>query len=160
VSIDLVAATRDGVLTIDGVAMQRLAWAVLDVTPLWLGPDQRGQDLEIPGRPGALPNPRRAATTSRTLRMVIDGQYDPAGVWQSNPRQQLRRNISYLREHVSDPTYIGDGRRTITLVTPDGVTYQGHVHIGALQLGDQVQGVARAALPITITDGALTETGP
>ena len=154
--IDLAAVTRDGVLTIDGVAMQRPAWAVLDVTPLWLGPDQRGDDLVIPGRPGALPNPRRAATTARTLRMIIDGQYDPAGVWQSDPRAQLRRNIAYLREHVSDPTYIGDGRRTITLVTPDGVTYTGQVHVGPLQLGDQVRGLARAALPITITDGDLT----
>lgn len=157
-TIDLAAATRDGVLTIDGVLMQRLAWAVLDVTPLWLGPDQRGADLEIPGRPGALANPRRAAATSVTLRMVIDGHYDPNGLWQPDPRQQLRLNVKYLREQVSDPTYIGDGRRTLVLVTADGATLTGDVHVGRLQLGDQVQGLARAALPISITDGALTET--
>ncbi len=156
-TIDLAAATRDGVLTIDGVAMQRLAWAVLDVTPLWLGPDQRGADTEIPGRPGGLANPRRAATTSVTLRMIIDGQYDPAGVWQSDPRRQLRLNVKYLRDNVSDPTYIGDGRRTLTLVTRDGATLSGQVHVGKLQLGDQAQGLARAALPITITDGDLAE---
>lgn len=156
-SIDLAAATRDGVLTIDGVAMQRLAWAVLDVTPLWLGPDQRGQDLEIPGRPGSLANPRRAATTTVSLRMIIDGQYNPAGVWQSDPRAQLRLNIKYLRQQVSDPTYIGDGRRTLVLHARDGATLTGLVTVGKLQLGEQVQGVARAALPITITDGDLAE---
>lgn len=157
-TIDLAAATRDGVLTIDGVAMQRLAWAVLDVTPLWLGPDQRGADTEIPGRPGGLANPRRADTTTLTLRMIIDGGYTPAGVWAPDPRAQLRLNVKYLRDNVSDPTYIGDGRRTLTLVTRDGATLSGLVHVGKLQLGDQVQGVARAALPISITDGDLTET--
>lgn len=156
-TIDLDAATRDGTLSIDGVGLQRLAWTVLDLTPFWEGPEQRGDDTMIPGRPGVLSNPRRADTTTVSLRMIIDGNFTPTGEPAPDPRGQLRLNIKYLRTNVSDPTYTGDGTRTLTIVTRDGATLTGPVTVGKLKLGDQATAIARAVLPITIPDGVLTE---
>jgi hypothetical protein len=156
--IDLAAATRDGILTISGVTMMRPAFAVLDVTQLWEGPDQRGDDTEIPGRPGALSNPRRAAETTIDLRMLIDGTYRVDGTPAPDPVAQVRLTLKYLRQNVSDPTYIGDGTRTLVLATADGATLTGPVTVGKIRVGTRGQMFARAVMPVTIPAGALVET--
>lgn len=158
--IDLDAATRDGTLTIDGVAMQRLAFAVLDLWPLLDGPDQRGDDTRIPGRPGVLSNPRRADATTRSLRMVIDGTYDLNGVLAADARTQVLETVLFLRQNVSDPTYTDDGTRTATIVLRNGTTLQGPVTVGPLRIGDQSGPIARATLQITMPEGLLPELAP
>lgn len=155
--IDLAAATRDGTLSIDGVAMQRLAFAVLDLWPLLDGPDQRGEDTRIPGRPGVLSNPRRADSTTRVLRMVIDGTYDLDGELAADPRTQVLETVLWLRENVADPTYSDDGTRTATIVLRNGTTLAGAVTVGPLRLGEQSGPVARASLQITMPEGTLAE---
>jgi hypothetical protein len=157
-NIDVAAASRDGVLTIDGVVMMCPAWAVTDVTPLWMGPTQRGSDLLIPGRPGQLPNPRRADATKVTLRMVLDGSVDRDDVpWTCGEREGLRRNVLFLRQHVSDPTNIGDGTRGLALVTPDlSSTLTGRATIEALRTGVRSGPVWVATLELSLPDGALS----
>jgi hypothetical protein len=157
VNIDVAAVSRDGVLTIDSVVMMCPAWAVTDVTPLWMGPAQRGQDLLIPGRPGQLPNPRRADLTKVTLRMVIDGSVDRTGAaWPCGEREGLRRNVLFLRQNVSDPTNHGDGTRGLSLVTPDqSSTLTGRATIEALRTGVRSGPVWVATLELALPDGAL-----
>ncbi len=117
-----VAATQIfGSLTIGGMLMHRLAFAVTDVTDLWLGPDVRGEDLMIPGRPGRIAFPRRADVTERQLPMVIDGRFDVSGnEFAGNEFEGLLQNIEYLRANVVDPTGVGDGTRAISLTRPGG----------------------------------------
>lgn len=156
-NIDVGAASRDGVLTIDGVAMMCPAWAITDVTPLWMGPAQRGTDLLIPGRSGQLPNPRRADLTKVTLRMVIDGTVDRTGAaWPCGEREGLRRNVLFLRENVSDPTNLGDGTRALALVTPDlSSTLRGRATIEGLRTGVRSGPIWVAVLELSLPDGAL-----
>lgn len=158
--IDVAAATRDGTLTIDGVTMQRQAFAVLDLWPLLDGPEQRGEDTRIPGRPGVLSNPRRADATTRALRMIIDGTYTVAGELADDPRTQMWRTVRWLRTNVADPTYLTDGTRVARIVLRDGTVLQGPVTVGPLRLGEQGGPMARATLQITMPAGQLPELGP
>lgn len=153
--IDLAAATRDGALSIDGVVMARPAFAVLDVWPLLQGPEQRGDDTRIPGRPGVLSNPRRADAATITLRLIIDGTYRVDGTLASDPRAQVLTTSLYLRQYVTDPTYVGDGTRTATVVTASGLTFSGPVTVGPLRIGEQGGPLARATIQITMPEGYL-----
>lgn len=155
--IDLEVAKADGILTIDNVAMQCPAWAVLNVNLLWGPADQRGEDLLIPGRPGRLPNPRRIDATKVQLRMVIDGRVDRTGApWPQGEREGLRRNLLFLRTNVTDPTNVGDGTRTARLATPDrALTLTGAVTVENLRLGDRVGPLWKALLELSIPAGVL-----
>lgn len=153
--IDWECTTEDGVLSIDSVVMHRPAWAVFDVALLWEGPDQRGTDTQIPGRPGVLPNMRRADLTARTLRMTIDGRFDIDGNDVADPAAGLLANITWLREHVTDPTYTGTGTRTVVLTGIDGGgSFTGEAHV-SMKLGARVGPLWRAALVLSLPDGAL-----
>ena len=153
--IDLAAATRDGTLWISGVLMMRPAFAVLDVWPLIQGPDQRGEDTVVPGRPGVLSNPRRATSTTVQLRMVIDGEREVDGSVAEDPRAQVWETVKYLRAFVADPTYLTDGTRTARLVLRNGDELEGPVTVGPLRLGEQGGPIARAALTVTMPQGLL-----
>lgn len=157
-SIDVAATLRDGRLTIDGVVMHCPAFAVVDVTPLWESPKQRGEDLLIPGRPGQLPNVRRVDATPVTLRMVIDGRVQRSGaVWTCGEREGLRRNVLWLRQHIADPTNTGDGTRALTLTTPDqSSTLTGSATIEGLRVGTKAGPIWRATLELTLPTGTLT----
>lgn len=152
--IDVEVTKEAGVLTIDGLLMHRPAFAVVDVTPLWEGPEQRGDDLTIPGRPGALANPRRADKSKRQLRMLIDGRYDVAGTEVGDPIANLYVVRTYLRTHVSDPTNLGDGTRALVLTVPSGPTLHGSAHL-SITFGSQAGPVMRALLEVSLPDGAL-----
>lgn len=153
--LDWECTRDDGTLTIDGVMMHCPAFAVLDVAKLWEGPDQRGDDVKIPGRPGVLATPRRADVTPVTLRLVIDGRMDRLGNEWPTPAQGLLENVLWLRENVTDPTYIGDGTRTVSLTSPDGSrTFEGPAHVSMVP-GARLGPVARYALSLSLPDGAL-----
>lgn len=153
-----VAATQIfGSLTIGGVLMHRLAFAVTDVTDLWLGPDVRGEDLMIPGRPGRIAFPRRADVTERQLPMVIDGRFDVSGnEFAGNEFEGLLQNIEYLRANVVDPTGVGDGTRAISLTRPGGGSpLTGTAHILNLENGGKKGSLWAAMLTLSFPDGSL-----
>lgn len=153
--LDWECTRDDGTLTIDGVVMHCPAFVVLDVDRFWLGPDQRGADLMIPGRPGVLPNPRRADVTQVQLRLIVDGRLDRLGGEWPNPNQGLHENLTWLRQNVTDPTYTGDGTRTLLLTSPDGsTTYTGPAHVSMSQ-GARVGPIMRGLLRLSLPDGAL-----
>lgn len=153
--LDWECTMDDGTLTIDTVLMHCPAFAVLDVAKLWDGPPQRGEDLKIPGRPGVLPNPRRADAGAVDLRLVIDGRFDRLGDEWPLPAQGLLENVLWLRENVTDPTYTGDGTRTVTLTSPDGSrTFTGPAHV-SMKPAARVGPVQRAILTLSLPDGAL-----
>lgn len=153
-----VAATQIfGSLTIGGVLMHRLAFAVTDVTDLWLGPDVRGEDLMIPGRPGRIAFPRRADVTEREVPMVIDGRFDVSGAeFAGNEFEGLLQNIEYLRANVVDPTGVGDGTRAISLTRPGGGSpLTGTAHILNLENGGKKGSLWAAMLTLSFPDGSL-----
>ena len=104
--IDVTGTQIDGSLTINGVLMHNAAFAVVDVTPLWDGPSWRGEDLLVPGVQGRRPRPRRRDYTEKSLRMVIDGQFTPAGDTHGSERGGLRSNLFYLRTYLAEGTLV------------------------------------------------------
>jgi len=147
-----------GTLEIDNVPMSCPAWSTLDLTSLWLGPAQRGEDRILPGVSGVVPYRRRATVRTVTLEMVIVGEVDHTGAVNADPWDGLRHNIWYLRTNVTDPTNIGDGTRNAVVTMPDGVTTrQADVHVGELVLGEH-DNYARylATLELSIPAGVFT----
>lgn len=156
--IDLARARVAGELSIDGEAMQRAAFAVTNVTDLWLGAPQRGSDLTIPGRPGVLSMPRRATTRSVTLPMTLDGRFDVDGdpTYDGNELEGMRVLLAWLTANVTGPTYLTDGTRAATLTVPGGpITGSGPVTVEGIEVGQKVRGLWAAVLDLTIPAGAL-----
>lgn len=155
---DEVACSRaDGVLTISNVAMQRAAWLVSDVRPLWDDAEQSGQNLVIPGAPWPLPEMRRGAETIVPLRMLVDGRYQPNGSPSVvSERQQQRTNLRYLGQYVTRPTYIGDGTRLVELTDPDGsYTASAAAHV-SMRIGESVGPLTRCVLTLSFPQGLPT----
>lgn len=150
--INVTRCTRDGQLWIDGESMQRVAFAVISVSPLWAPVTQRGSDLLIPGRTGVIGMPRRGTSTTYALRMIIDGGFDAAGSPTTNTGDGLAANIDWLEANVSGPVAIGDGQRQITYTRPGGAMLSGRGHV-TLQLGDRVRDFFRAVLAIEVASG-------
>lgn len=153
--IDVAGSLADGELRVSGSTMHTPAYAPVDLTELWEGPDQRGDDLMIPGAPGVLPMPRRADVSERRVHMVIDGSVAYTGAVWSNEREGLRRNVARIRSIASDPTGVGDGTRAITLTSPDGLTtLSGYAHV-SLKVGAKTKGLWRAELVLSLPSGYL-----
>lgn len=154
---DYECTTADGELTIDDVSMHTPGWTVLNPFILWNPAEQRGEDLLVPERPGALPLPRRITTTQHTLEMVIRGTHNHNGTPYANESFGLWANIEYLNQNVVEPSpYMTDTTRFAELAIPASpVVMQGYVHVDRLELGDRIGPFCRAAITLTIPAGRL-----
>lgn len=156
-SFDVGCAATDGVLAISGTSLHAPSWICLDVSELWMSAEQRGTDLVIPGRPGAIPMPRRATVTPRSIRLLIGGTHRYNGTRYNNVRAGLFANVQALNALVVQPTYVGNGTRSIQLSAPGGGGLTGVGHVVGLDLGEHLGGqVMRAVLRISLPDGELT----
>lgn len=144
-----------GGLSIDGVDLMTGAWAVLDLTPLWLTPNVRGVDRLIPGVDGVKPFRRRVTVTQHSLPFIVNGQVNSAGAPYANPWIGLQTNLDVLRAGVLDPTGATDGTRAATLTMPDGSTRTANVHVFGLTAGQRVQYVQLFTLELSIPSGGF-----
>lgn len=115
----------------------RLAFNLLDISPLWDEPNQRGANVVLPGQPGQAENPRRPDETDYPLRFAVRGDYDPDDVI-VNPAigesEQLRQNLLYIRTNMLNPVAPLTARPA-QLVSPDGATtLTGRVQYGQVPL--------------------------
>lgn len=134
--------------------MHRSAWCCVDLTPLWIGPEVRGENVIVPGAQGTRAQRRRVTETSYSLPFAISGVVDPDGNPVANPMNQLKLNIDYLRENVIDPPPNQARTRSATLTLPDGMTVlTAEVQVVRFQMGDHAGPVVRAALTILIPAG-------
>lgn len=149
------STTWDGTLTIGTVSMHCPAWVVYDVHQLWDGPDERGEDVLIPGAAGRLAMPRRADRTVFMLPMEIDGSVSRTGVPHADFRDGYRRNLLWLSQNVTGPVSSGNGTRSVSLTTPAaGPTLTGAAHV-SLRTGEQELGIWRAVLTLSFPAGGL-----
>lgn len=152
--IDVGCTQEFGQITIGGVVMHRPAFAITNPEVLMVGPDQRGDDLVIPGRPYALAEPRRGDVTKATFRLLIDSRFTPSGPL--NPGSHaagLDVIMAYLRTYVTNPTYIGDGTRLLSYVGPGGSSGSAGCHVSPLRLGGSGGPIMRATLEVSFPDG-------
>jgi len=126
-------ATDDGDLTIEGVVsgvpMRCAAWAVVDLTPLWLPAMQRGRNRIIPGASGMIVNRRRKTQTLHPLTLVVSGGTDLNGNPYTDVWDGLYQNMLYLKQQVFDPPGGSAVSRTAVLTLPDASTLTAEVQI-------------------------------
>lgn len=151
----LCPAPPTGALEINGVSMHTYAWTVVDVTPLWMGAEIRGQDRLLPTTPGVIPYRRRMTVTRHSLPMVIVGYVDQYDTPYSDPWEGLETNIDFLRAWVVDPTNVGDGTVSASLTMPSGGVRTADIHVLGLMLGEVSKARIRATLEISIPEGVF-----
>jgi hypothetical protein len=76
--------------------LSRQAWCTTDLTSLWELPNQRGENIVIPGAAGKLPLPRRVDETDHALPFIVSGVVDENNTLASDYNEQLRKNLLYL----------------------------------------------------------------
>lgn len=147
--LNVAASMADGVLTVGGISMHTPGWIAVDVTPLWDGPDVRGDDLLIPGLPGLLPMPRRFTGTSYTIPLLIDGAVTSSGTPHANIRNGIALNLGVLQ------TLVGGMPKSVSLTRPGGGIYgTGSAHVQVKQ-GEKSRGIARAVMTLDFPGGGL-----
>lgn len=101
----------------------RLAFNLIDISPLWEDPNQRGANVILPGVPGRAENPRRPDETDYGLRFSVAGDYDvddnPVDTVDENA--QLQTNLLYIRQNLLNPVAPLTARNA-QLISPDGAT--------------------------------------
>lgn len=153
--IDVACTQQYGQITISGVVMHRPAFAITNPEVLWVGPDQRGDDLPIPGRPYALAEPRRGDVTKHTFRVIMDGRFAPNGSLATGTHVDgLYAILAYLRTYVTNPTYTGDGTRLLSITAPSGGGGgSAQCHVSPMRLGGSGGPIMRATLEVSFPDG-------
>jgi hypothetical protein len=160
-------ASPTGVLTVSGVALHGPCWTILDLTPLWVQADVRGDDRLLPGVTGVIPYRRRTTVTRHSLPMWVIGEVSWTDAAYADPWVGLETNLNYLYTNVVAPTGAGDGTRPGSLAMPSGATRTADVHILSLELGGTAAGTAshaggaagagvRATLELSIPDGRFS----
>lgn len=112
-----------GYLVINTVPMHLSAWCCLDLSPLWVPANSRGENAIVPGAPGRRAFPRRVDQTDVALRIVVSGEADVGG----NPYTRgaiygLQQNLAYLCAHVVDPPTAPTATVAATLQLPNSPT--------------------------------------
>ena len=149
-----------GTLSIDGplgmIVLNRPAWDVHNLSPLWFGASVRGESTIMPTAEGRRSNPARLDEHTVDLLMVVRGDVDSAGVPYSDPWRGIDLNLGYLWDNVLQPIDSGRGTRDATLVKPDGSNWAATVRTEPLEaVGDEITDplFAPFTLTLVITSG-------
>jgi len=125
---------------------------LFDLQATW---DVRGDDRLLPGVVGVKAYRRRITVSTHSLPMLVSGhtRYDGTAI---TPRALcLTNNIVFLRANVLLPPTANPGTRAASLLTPDGTTLTGPVHVLKFEPGEIVAGWMQATLTISIPGGRL-----
>lgn len=163
----LVNFSREGTLTIDGILMNRAAFAIIGdergkggLVPLWADFDVRGQDRLVPSATGVIPYPRRLTATRHDLRLLTAGDVDQAGTPITDAIEGLEVNLEYIRTNVVVPVVSSTGTRSATLTMPSGATRTANIHVLRLQtesyLLSDCEALHVGTLQISIPAGRLS----
>ena len=150
--IDVEETKIDGELTIGSQYLHTPAFAVVDVTSLWLPPTYRGKDLLVPGTDGQTPLPRRRDLTTRSLPMVLDGRVDWDGTPYTNERMGIRTNLMRIRTGTGEPNAVA-----ATLTAPGGLgaVRNAVCRVINVELGERIGSLWAVMLDLEFPDGGF-----
>lgn len=146
-----------GILTVNSVSLNTVAWDISDLTDLWFHYDVRGEDRILPGVNGVIPYRRRRAPTRHDLTIWIVGDVAANGTPFADPKIGMETNLATLDTNVIAPTNVGDGTRAASLAMPSGATRTASIHVLGL-VKQQIhfngtQSIMEATLQISIPAG-------
>lgn len=129
--LERLVQTCQGIVTIDGFLMHRLAIELFDLSALHGPPAQRGTNRLMPGNPGTIAYAPRVTETRFSLPLLVCGGWDldddyvaPEDRW-----EQLEANMDYLMTNVLLPTGSGGGTQTLVWTRPSGATVTSQVQV-------------------------------
>lgn len=141
-------------LEISGIALCTPAWKVRNLHVLLTGPDVRGSDLVLGGRPGEKVRPQRVGASVRVLELVIRGSHDREGNPYANAHVGLEANLDWLVANLLTPPTASPWSRPAVLHLAGGGTKSAHVHVKSpLQPGVTINSSMLATLDIRIPGG-------
>jgi len=141
---------------IDGVPLATPAWIATDLTELNDGPENRGENLVIPRRPGALFRPKVRDSKIVNIPIVIFGDRDPENNPYADPRQGLIENITRLKAALYLPSF--SAARLLTYHRAAGNVEASVQTSPKLDITPIGPNTARAVLTIEIPAGVLRDT--
>jgi len=125
----------EGSMTIDGLSMNRPAWAIIGdergvggYVQLWADFDIRGDDRILPSATGVIAYPRRMTVKRMDFRLIVVGDVDQAGTPVADSVIGLQNNIEYIRANFLAPVASRDGLRDAVLTMPSGGTRSASIH--------------------------------
>jgi hypothetical protein len=137
----------EGSMTIDGLSMNRPAFAIIGdergeggYVKLWADFDVRGEDRILPSVTGVIAYPRRMTVTRVDFRLIVVGDVDQAGVPVADSNVGLQNNIEYIRANILAPVVSSTGTRAAVLTMPSGATRSADIHV--LGVSTQSYGLA------------------
>jgi hypothetical protein len=101
-------------IDIDGVPMATPAWIATDLSELNDGPENRGENLIIPRRPGTIFRSKIRDAKIVNIPIVIFGDRDAEGNTHADPRRGLIDNINALKKALTTPNTPNDNARLLT----------------------------------------------
>jgi hypothetical protein len=127
------------------------AWDIVNLAPLWIEDEFRGENLALPRIPGARAFPKRLAQAEHDLVLWMRGDSDKDGVAHPEVWQGLSDNIDALKANVIDPPAAPTAIRSATLTLPDGVTTRtADVQFGPLRIEGDLDDPLEAIFTLTI----------
>lgn len=131
--------------------MRGPAWWLLDMSPLWGVPAERGENDLLPGVAGRAINPKRIDETTYVMAFHITGSVNVTGGAPAvNELAQLYANLAHLRANVCAPDPTIAAFRDAKLILPDASEVSAQVQCRfdvVAQRGADIDAVFRITIP-------------
>ena len=150
--------TASEYVAIDDVPLATPAWVATDLSELNDGPENRGENLVIPRRPGSVFRPKVREERIANIPMVIFGDRDPEGNTYADSRQGLIDNINLLKKALTTPNTPNVNARLLTYYRASGNVEAGVQTTPKLDIQPVGPYSARAVVTVVIPSGILRST--
>lgn len=152
-------ANCHGTLQLGGVSLNCPAWAVMNIASLWEPAPPRGENIEIPFRPGRLQVPRIRDERTDSLQILVVGTCYYDGTPTADPYAGLENNIDWLNDNLFAYATVMDPFDAV-LTMPSGALKGGPMQLGTAKFGWEVGVAATVTVDYTLPDGQLAALGP
>jgi hypothetical protein len=149
-----------GDLTINSISLLQEPWLCCwDLSPLWFGPELKGQDLiEQPDAHGGWAYPQFDQATTYPLPLMVSGYFNHTTLARNdNPYIGFEENLAYLQDNIFDMRSSGVPVASweAILTMPSGDTRTADVKVTRLVPGKHVGGLWACSFQLTVVQGAF-----
>ena len=144
-------------IEIDGVPLATPAWIVTDLSELNDGPENRGSNLVVPRRPGAIIRRRVRESRIANIPIVIFGDRDAENNVHADAREGLLSNIDDLKKALRMPNTVTSASRLLKYYRPTGTVEAVVQTTQKLDIEQISPTTARAVITVEIPAGVLRD---
>lgn len=145
-------SSDNGQLSINGIRFMDPWIHTLGLHKFFVGGSPRGENAQVDGMPGEVPEAWTWDTTDYDLEVIVSGDLDPTGGAYSNAVQGMTSNLNYLRTYLWYP----HTKWATTVTQPGSGTLTGDVQVRAFDAGDFGPSHVRVSMTVRVVDGILS----